>query len=218
MKLRGGKYRAVAKANIISPEINRSDIKVGKVLLTKGCWYKLETKFNRQVGFSDGPIVAVKFCNGNRAKGPWTISSTQGYFPQTQNWDKEENITVVDMLKCKLQIKLQEGILRRIIVWSRIGEIPTYGILEGAQETWTMVELGTRSTSESVDVGNSSPKVACACALLGGIKNLSKRRFKRCLLNEISDTTSLWRKTFIKGTFYSLISILASFTPALNFK
>jgi len=58
----------------------------------------------------------VKFCNGNRAKGPWTISSTQGYFPQTQNWDKEENITVVDMLKCKLQIKLQEGILRRIIV------------------------------------------------------------------------------------------------------
>ena len=51
-----------------------------------------------------------------------------------------------------------------------------------------------------------------------GIKNLSKRRFKRCLLNEISDTTSLWRKTFIKGTFYSLISILASFTPALNFK
>ncbi len=29
-----------------------------------------------------------------------------------------------------------------------------------------MVELGHRSISESVDVGNSLSKVACACALL----------------------------------------------------
>jgi len=42
------------------------------------------------------------------------INSTQGYFLQTQNWIKEENITVVDMLN--VNCKLQEGILRRIII------------------------------------------------------------------------------------------------------
>ncbi len=42
------------------------------------------------------------------------------------------------------------------------------GILEGAQETWAMAELGTRSTIERVDVGHSLPKAARACALLGG--------------------------------------------------
>ena len=46
-----------------------------------------------------------------------------------------------------------------------------YGILEGAQETWAMAELGTRPTSESVDDGNSLPKVARACALLNPVFN-----------------------------------------------
>ena len=42
------------------------------------------------------------------------------------------------------------------------GENPTYGILERAQETWMMVELGTRCATERAQVGNSSPKVARA--------------------------------------------------------
>ena len=38
------------------------------------------------------------FCNGSRAKGLWTISSTCGHFLQTQNWNKEGNNTEVDIL------------------------------------------------------------------------------------------------------------------------
>ncbi len=38
-----------------------------------------------------------------------------------------------------------------------------------------MVELGPRSISESVDVGNSLPKVACACALLDPLISLLEK-------------------------------------------
>jgi hypothetical protein len=41
-----------------------------------------------------------------------------------------------------------------------------YGILEGAQETWTMAGIGTRFTIERVMIGNYLPKVVRACALL----------------------------------------------------
>jgi len=63
-----------------------------------------------------------------------------------------------------------ESILEAVL-W----ENPMYGILEGAQETWAMAELGTRFTSESVDDGNSLPKVARACALLDPIYSLDKK-------------------------------------------
>ena len=51
-----------------------------------------------------------------------------------------------------------------------LGENPMYGILEGVLETWAMAELGPHFTSESVYVGNSPPKVACASALLDAEK------------------------------------------------
>jgi hypothetical protein len=54
---------------------------------------------------------------------------------------------------------MAEGFICITCSLSRTGENLTYGILEGAQETWTMVELGTRRTTERVRVGNSPPKV-----------------------------------------------------------
>jgi hypothetical protein len=42
-------------------------------------------------------------------------------------------------------------------------------LLERAQETWAKAELGTRSTIERVVIGNSPPKAARACALLGAL-------------------------------------------------
>src|SRR5205823_891617 len=52
------------------------------------------------------------------------------------------------------------------VACSRSGENSPYGILEGAQETWTMVGLGTRFTLERVRAGNSQSAVARAWALL----------------------------------------------------
>jgi hypothetical protein len=48
---------------------------------------------------------------------------------------------------------------------TRIRENRPSGMREGRAETWTMVELGTRSTTERVLDGNSLPKVARAALL-----------------------------------------------------
>jgi RNA-directed DNA polymerase len=42
--------------------------------------------------------------------------------------------------------------------WSRTGENPPYGILEGVLETSSMVELGTHFTNRKSDDGNPQPK------------------------------------------------------------
>ena len=41
--------------------------------------------------------------------------------------------------------------------WSRTGENPPYGILEGALETSSVAELGTHSTNRKSGIGNSQP-------------------------------------------------------------
>jgi hypothetical protein len=46
---------------------------------------------------------------------------------------------------------------------------------EGALETWTMAELGTRPTIERVGVGNSPPTVARAWAPLDRTKTVAPR-------------------------------------------
>jgi hypothetical protein len=41
---------------------------------------------------------------------------------------------------------MSEGLICTTCFWSRTGENPMSGILERVQETWIMVELGTRRT------------------------------------------------------------------------
>src|SRR5712691_4264883 len=62
---------------------------------------------------------------------------------------------------------LTGGLGRRTVKATRPD--PTHwecGILERAQETWARDGLGTRSTIERVEIGNSRPKAARACVLL----------------------------------------------------
>jgi hypothetical protein len=61
------------------------------------------------------------------------------------------------------------------------------GILERAQETWTMVGLGPRFAIERAEIGNSRPTVVRACALLdryAGIVKLMKNRSQTPSLEE----------------------------------
>jgi hypothetical protein len=56
--------------------------------------------------------------------------------------------------------------LKDITVCSRTGENSPYGILEGAQETWTIAGLGTRLTLARASQPVTPSLVARACALL----------------------------------------------------
>ena len=58
---------------------------------------------------------------------------------------------------------------------NHIREIRPCGIVGGPAETWTMVELGTRRTTERVRDGNSLPKVARAAVLSRRVRTVQRQ-------------------------------------------
>jgi hypothetical protein len=61
--------------------------------------------------------------------------------------------------------RFREGSRRTSQGQNRTRDIRLSGIVGGPAETWTMVERGTRRTTERVRVGNSLPQVARAAVL-----------------------------------------------------
>ena len=73
-------------------------------------------KFNGWIGFSEKPVVAIKFLSvmGVEQRALEDELYTRILPPDSHNQEKEENITVVAVLRCKLQVAGRH--LRRIIV------------------------------------------------------------------------------------------------------
>jgi len=70
-----------------------------------------------------------------------------------------------------------KGYRGNAVAANRTREIRPSGMRGGLAETWAMAELGTRCTTERVQVGNSLPKVARAVFLPDWQKQLDTTTF-----------------------------------------
>jgi hypothetical protein len=69
------------------------------------------------------------------------------------------------MRELKLQAELEGSSGKVATAANRTREIRPSGMRGGLAETWAMVELGTRRTTERVRIGHSPPNAACAVFL-----------------------------------------------------
>ncbi|MGR3174415.1 MAG: hypothetical protein ACUZ8N_07425 [Candidatus Scalindua sp.] len=90
---------------------------------------------------------------------------------------RAKDITMTSMGVCRRVLKPRRymgGSLGKVAAAAnRTREIRLYGMRRGLAESWAMVELGTRRTTERVRDGNSLPTGACA-VFLPDINNNTK--------------------------------------------